>query len=793
MLAHSVEKRFIAIILAVLVLLVVPLFVLFFQLSAARYEKDALDRGQIVLEANAKALGKPLWDFDIESVKQIARAIATGRSVTDVQVRDVSGEIDITMPHSPAHKFEGERLTAEVTYQSMSGLKTVGTLEMHFAPQSMFTGDRTDLAFIAIFAIAVLAIFITAIIGNRQMVIKPLLKLTAAIEATRRLGFRHHVDWIADDEMGALAANFNEMQERLAREENELKRAHARATEIYNRTPAMLYSVDADDNLIAVSDYWLLATGYIRQAVVGRPFASLLEPEYRNLYGARRHTSPKGHLDNGVTLRFRCADGRVIDVLIMEAAMAETASEISLALSVMTDVTELKAAERQNHLQAITDHLTGILNRQGFETAIEDKIRIANLEKSELACLFVDLDRFKWINDNLGHAAGDEVLKNVVAAIGGQLGPTDTIARLGGDEFAVLISARSAQTAALEVAARIGDAVERQMEVAGSIVKLSASIGIALYPEHAPNAADLLQKSDLAMYARKKAGKNGTRFFDPDLANAARNRAFMEKNIEAGLREDWFDAYLQPIFNLQTGRISGFEALMRLVHPIEGIIAPAGIIQIAEETGSISRVGERIFEKAVSRLASFSKHAALSDAYIAVNISPLQFEPGMLDRMMAVLMKWGVHPSQIVVEITEAVLMHHNPVIQQVLEALSKSGFRIALDDFGTGYSSLSYLNRFPVDIVKIDQSFIRSMTEDDEASRKKSRMLVEGIKTISHQMNCIVVAEGIETQEQRDALAAMGVDAGQGYFFSRPLPALEIIAKYAAIQETPLPAAKSA
>ena len=793
MLAHSVEKRFIAIILAVLVLLVVPLFVLFFQLSAARYEKDALDRGQIVLEANAKALGKPLWDFDIESVKQIARAIATGRSVTDVQVRDVSGEIDITMPHSPAHKFEGERLTAEVTYQSMSGLKTVGTLEMHFAPQSMFTGDRTDLAFIAIFAIAVLAIFITAIIGNRQMVIKPLLKLTAAIEATRRLGFRHHVDWIADDEMGALAANFNEMQERLAREENELKRAHARATEIYNRTPAMLYSVDADDNLIAVSDYWLLATGYIRQAVVGRPFASLLEPEYRNLYGARRHTSPKGHLDNGVTLRFRCADGRVIDVLIMEATMAETASEISLALSVMTDVTELKAAERQNHLQAITDHLTGILNRQGFETAIEDKIRIANLEKSELACLFVDLDRFKWINDNLGHAAGDEVLKNVVAAIGGQLGPTDTIARLGGDEFAVLISARSAQTAALEVAARIGDAVERQMEVAGSIVKLSASIGIALYPEHAPNAADLLQKSDLAMYARKKAGKNGTRFFDPDLANAARNRAFMEKNIEAGLREDWFDAYLQPIFNLQTGRISGFEALMRLVHPIEGIIAPAGIIQIAEETGSISRVGERIFEKAVSRLASFSKHAALSDAYIAVNISPLQFEPGMLDRMMAVLMKWGVHPSQIVVEITEAVLMHHNPVIQQVLEALSKSGFRIALDDFGTGYSSLSYLNRFPVDIVKIDQSFIRSMTEDDEASRKKSRMLVEGIKTISHQMNCIVVAEGIETQEQRDALAAMGVDAGQGYFFSRPLPALEIIAKYAAIQETPLPAAKSA
>ncbi|MDB5550840.1 MAG: diguanylate cyclase domain protein [Rhizobium sp.] len=794
MLAHSVEKRFIAIIFAVLVLLVAPLFVLFFQLSAARYEKDVLDRGEIMLEANAKALGKPLWDFDTESVKQISRAIATGRSVIGVHVRDASGEIDFALPEKQPPALEGKLLTAEVTYQSLSGLRTVGTLEMRLAPQSMFTGDHLgDLAFIAIFLIAVLAIFVSAIIGNRQMVIKPLLKLTAAIEATRRLGFRHHVDWVADDEMGALAANFNEMQERLAREENELKRAHARTTEIYNRTPAMLYSVDVDDNLIAVSDYWLLATGYTRQAVVGRPFASLLEPECRNLYGARRHTSLDGHLDNAVTLRFRCADGRVIDALIMEAAMEETAGETSLALSVMTDVTELKAAERQNHLQAITDHLTGLLNRQGFEMAIEDKIRIADLEKSELACLFVDLDRFKWINDNLGHAAGDEVLKNVVAAIGTQLRPADTIARLGGDEFAILVSARSAKQAALEIAARIGTAVERQMDIAGSIVKLSASIGIALYPEHAPNAAELLQKSDLAMYARKKAGKNGTRFFDPDLANAARNRAFMEKNIEAGLREDWFDAYLQPIFNLQTGRIAGFEALMRLVHPIEGIIPPAGIIQIAEETGSITRVGERIFEKAVSRLASFSKHPALGDAYIAVNISPLQFEPGMLDRMTAMLMKWGVQPSQIVVEITEAVLMHHNPAIQQVLEAMCKAGFRIALDDFGTGYSSLSYLNRFPVDIVKIDQSFIRSMTEDDEASRRKSRMLVEGIKTISHQMNCIVVAEGIEKQEQRDALAAMGVDAGQGYFFSRPLPALEIIAKYSAIQEPSLPVAKSA
>lgn len=211
---------------------------------------------------------------------------------------------------------------------------------------------------------------------------------------------------------------------------------------------------------------------------------------------------------------------------------------------------------------------------------------------------------------------------------------------------------------------------------------------------------------------------------------------------------------------------------MRLVHPIEGIIAPGGIIHIAEETGSITRIGERIFDKAVGRLKSFSGITELANAYVAVNISPLQFEPTLLERMAAVLLKWGIHPSRIVVEITEAVLMHNDPVIHQVLDTMTSSGFRIALDDFGTGYSSLSYLNRFHVDIVKIDQSFIRSMTGSDEAASKKSLMLVEGIKTISHQMGCTVVAEGVETQEQSRLLLLLKCDEMQGFLVSRPVPA---------------------
>lgn len=785
MLANSVERRFVAIIFAVLVFFVAPLFLLFFYLTNERYRQDSLDRGQIVLEANAKALGKPLWDLDSESVGQIANAVAAGPSVNSVHVRDYSGVIDITVPDPNKAGVltidpDSTRLTTEIMHDAIGGVIKVGVIEMDITPRSMFADERrNDFAFIAIFAAAILAIFLTAIMGNRLMVMRPLQRLTAAIDATRRLGSRHHVDWVSDDEMGTLASNFNEMQERLAREESGLRQAHARVSQVYNRTPAMLYSIDNRDRIIAVSDYMLLATGYERDQIIGRPFADLLEPESRLRYAERDRTPGNGAGDRSITLRFRCADDRIIDVLIRETVMEPMLSQPVSGISVMTDVTELKAAERKNHLQAITDHLTGLLNRQGFETAIEDAIATADRQGAELACLFIDLDRFKWINDNLGHAAGDDVLRHVVSVIREQVSPATVVARLGGDEFAILLHGQPAMETAIETADRISQAMERKVEIAGTLVQLSASIGIALYPQHAPNASELLQKSDLAMYARKKSGKNGTRLFDSNLANEARDRAFTEKNIEAGLREDWFDAYLQPIHDLKTGRIAGFEALMRLVHPIEGIIAPAGIVKIAEETGSIGRIGDRIFEKAVARIKSFASIPEIADTYVAVNISPLQFEPALLDRMAAVLLKWGVHPSRIVIEITEAVLMHHDPIIQQVLEAMATYGFRIALDDFGTGYSSLSYLNRFQVDIVKIDQCFIRSMTGGDETARHKSRMLVEGIKTISHQMGCIVVAEGVETEEQRDKLQAIGVDAGQGYLFSRPVPATDIAARF--------------
>ncbi len=767
---HSVEKRFLLIICSAVFAFVIPLFGLFFYLSAERTLTERRERIDLTISTNAQALGKPLWDFDIDSARKVAAAIAAGNEIEAVHVRDSSGSIAISISTTGTkHDVEPRRISTPIYYPSVDGDKYVGTLEIEVDNGGLMStiGSR-DINFMFIFVFAVAIVFLAAVIANRVIVIRPLLRLTDAVISTRRSGYRQRVNWHSRDEMGLLAENFNEMQSELAHEESALKAAHAMVQAVYNKTPAMLYMIDADGRIAAVSDYWMFATGYSREEVTGRHFTEFLAR------GATWDISCKiGHAPssepNGATVKFQCADGRIIDVLIRETPMGETTGPTSV-LCVMTDVTELKEAETRNHLQAITDHLTGLLNRQGFEAALDGKIMDADKRGHEVACLFVDLDRFKWINDNMGHAAGDEVLKEVVSRASQQLRPTDIIARLGGDEFAILISAPEAEAIARGISERIKATFAAPFTPDGASVTLSASIGIALYPHHATCAAELLQKSDLAMYARKRNGKNGTEVFNDSIADTARERAELERYINEALENDWFDAWLQPICDLKTGQPTNFEALMRLRHPAHGILPPAKIIAVAEENGTIEAIGNVILKKAVDYLARISRIPGLETACMSINFSPLQLNADLLARMSDILMKSGVQPARIALEITEAVLMRNNPEINMVLRGLRDCGMSIALDDFGTGYSSLSYLHRFPVNIVKVDRSFVAALHPDSAVERDKPYLLVQGINTIAQHLKCKVVAEGIETPSQREILKDMGIQYGQGYLFSRPL-----------------------
>lgn len=776
---HSVERRFLAIVSGVLLVIVAPLFTLLLSLSYSEATSSQADRLEILIVANAQALGRPLWDLDDDSINQITGNLVTDPAIYMVRVKDSFGQLDITQTSSTSYTGATSTMSRDIFYKNLDGETKVGTIKVFFRNVSLFSSlNGIALSFLSIFVLAILTVFAAAIIGNRMMIMRPLMRLTAAIEATRRLGSRHHVDWRSSDEMGRLAKSFNEMQTQLEREEHEIKRAHRRATDIYNRTPAMLFSLDPNNRVAAVSDYWVEATGYSRGEALGCRFEAFLHPDDRESFRQRHQDRATDPGTAELTVRFVCADGRLMDVLISEKTL-ETSIEATSAdiLCVMTDVTELRQSEQRNGLQAISDHLTGLLNRQGFEAMLDQKILAVDATETKLACLFVDLDRFKNVNDNFGHAAGDSVLRQFVCRLKSVLGPQDSASRLGGDEFALLLAGENADERALKLCDKIGAMFNEPFMANGQGIRLSASIGVAIYPEHASSASELLQRSDLAMYTRKRAGKNGAQVFDAIIMNETRQRAEIEQEIEQAIEENWLEAHFQPILNLTTGATCGFEALMRLSHPRKGLLPPGPIISVAEDNGSIKRLGNRILEQSIRNLAELSNVPGLETAYVAVNFSAQQFETGLPTRIAGFLHRYGVVPTRLVIEITEAVLMHDDPQVRAVLNALGQLGCRIALDDFGTGYSSLSYLNRFPVDIVKIDQSFTRSISDDAPDISKKSRMLVEGISAISHKMNCMVIAEGIETEEQMTMLQEIGVDCGQGYLFSRPT-AVELLAE---------------
>lgn len=790
---HSVERRFIIIVSLVFLSVVAPLVASLIGMSFRDAQTRQAKHLELLIESNMQAMSGPLAAQDDEMVNHLSGLLISDPAILKVTVQNVSGELKITQTSGPFDP-QAEKLarTLSITRQTTDGSVVIGTMTVYPKPISVLSAmSRTELGIIAIFAFAITCVFAGSIISNRMMIMRPLMKLTAAIEATRRLGNRQHVDWNSSDELGRLATSFNAMQTALEQEERLQQTAHQRTSEIYQYTPAMLFTLNAFDQISAVSDYWIEATGFQRDNVIGMNFAELIHPEDRGAYLERKKYSSVKSDDKqllDLTLRFICADGRQMDVLILEKELHNSDNGMTNeALSVMTDVTELRQSEKRNRLQAITDHLTGLYNRQGFENMLDKRLQDADQDGSELACLFIDLDRFKIINDSLGHAAGDTLLKVFTQQLKPLLLPRDVASRFGGDEFAALLIGKDAAERATELCEAIAKMAEYPVEIDGQTIRLTASIGVALYPSQSSNAAELMLNADMAMYVRKRQGRNGYQVFDPSITSSVRERAEIENDIEQALENNWFEAHFQPIHDLTIGKIRGFEALMRLNHPQKGLIAPAPIIAVAEENGTIGQIGDLILEAAIANLARLSKLPELADTYVAVNFSALQFEIGTATRVASLLHRHDIAANRLVIEITEAILMSDNTQIRSILKELQDYGCRIALDDFGTGYSSLSYLTRFPVDIIKIDQSFTSSISSSDTEVSERSRLLVEGICAISHRMDCWVVAEGIENADQAEMLLAMGVDFGQGYHFAKPLSMAALEARFS--QKTSLSA----
>ncbi len=413
------------------------------------------------------------------------------------------------------------------------------------------------------------------------------------------------------------------------------------------------------------------------------------------------------------------------------------------------------------------DALTGLPNR----TLLIDRLRrvLARRQGTSVGVLFIDLDDFKTVNDSLGHASGDALLVQIADRLRAAVRPEDTAARLGGDEFAVLVESALTEEELLALARRILDDLGAPVHLDGHALLPRASIGVAT--GHGTAADTVLRNADVAMYVAKQAGKGTVALFHPDMHATLIDSLELKTDLAHALTGDQLLVHYQPLVDLATGRTTGVEALLRWQHPTRGLVSPAEFIPLAEETGLIVPIGLWVLEQACAQVRAWQlAHPTVPALYASVNLSVRQMrEPGLVDDVIRVLDATGLPAQSLTLEITESVLLEHGQ-LGSVLEQLRALGVRLAIDDFGTGYSSLGYLQQFPVDVVKIDRSFIQALQTGGS-----NPALVASIIDIAAALNANTVAEGIEEQNQIDALRALGCTTGQGFHLARPMPAEEL------------------
>ena len=423
-----------------------------------------------------------------------------------------------------------------------------------------------------------------------------------------------------------------------------------------------------------------------------------------------------------------------------------------------------------NEHQLLHDALTGLPNR----TLLVDRVRgaLATADGRMIGVLFVDIDGFKQVNDTSGHGVGDDLLRSVAERLQAVTRPTDTCARVGGDEFGVLLTGLDTPNQALQAAERFRDAINTPMIVAGRSVDLSASIGVAV-GTRAATPDDLLRNADMAMYAGKRSGKGRAKLYEPAMHAALLREAELDADLRRAIADEEFVLHYQPIVHLGDGTIEGFEALVRWDHPTRGQLPPAEFIDRIEETGLVVSLGSWVVRDACRQLAAWDSLSPDRALRVSVNVSARQLQDDAFVHVVgAALEDSGLDPGRLTLEITEGSVMQGSWQHVSRLHALRGIGVKLAIDDFGTGYSALSYLRRLPVDVIKIDKSFVDGVLRGPE-----DRAIAAAVVTLARSLNLSTVAEGIETAGQRDVLADLGCDRGQGYLYSRPLPADEAAA----------------
>lgn len=557
---------------------------------------------------------------------------------------------------------------------------------------------------------------------------------------------------------------------RLEQEASDRKRAEDNlnlAANVIKSSNEAIVITDVAADIVDVNEAFCEVTGYSRDEVIGKNPRMMASGRHDRGFWAQvwRELGETGQWRGEVWDRRK--NGEIFPKLLSISTVTDDRGRVTNYVGIFSDISRMKATEQRLVRMAHYDPLTGLSNRALFRDRIRQALARADRTRNAVAVMFLDLDGFKTVNDTLGHPVGDELLVAVGNRLRDCVRKTDTVARMGGDEFTLLLSdfadVRSIEFLARKVVARLSES----FTVAGRKIFITASIGIALYPGDGADADDLLQNADTAMYHVKERGKNGFQYFSREMNLKALDRLELETALREGLQRQEFELYYQPQVDLHTGRICGSEALIRWNHPTRGQVSPIRFIGLAEETGLIRPLGEWVLRSACEQTRLWLSQG-LPPLRVAVNISGRQIDGYETVYTVArILEETDMNPSLLDLEVTESTLMQDKEEAVEILKGLKRFGLQVSIDDFGTGYSSLSHLKRFPVDKLKIDQSFVRNVTTDpdDEA-------IVNAIIAVGHSLKLKVMAEGVETKEHLEFLKRQGCDQIQGYYVSRPMPA---------------------
>ncbi len=551
----------------------------------------------------------------------------------------------------------------------------------------------------------------------------------------------------------------------------EQKKKLQQSATVFENTEEGILITDKEGLIISANKAFEVMTGYRENEIVGQTPAFLQSGKQDEIFYKTmwEHVVKEGVWKGKIFDRTRSGD--LIPIWLSITAVKDEQGEVSNYISIHTNLQEIVKTQEKADFLAYHDSLTLLPNRINFEEYLDHALKLATRNSTKFALLFIDLDRFKVINDTLGHHIGDELLKRVSGRIRAVLRDADMLARLGGDEFVVVLESLEHEHDAAYVSEKILAAVKEPIEVDAYTLNTSASIGIAIYPNDGMDRNTIVKHADSAMYHAKELGKNRYQYYTVKLSVDVEYRLEMEQALRHAIENNELFVVYQPQYDLKSKKIIGAEALLRWNNSTLGQVSPADFIPVAEDIGMIFSIGDFVFEEACRTFMQWQS-AGLELELISVNLSTVQFrQKNLVDRFKKIIDKTGIDPQCIEIEITESYFMEFTSSNQNALRDLRNLGLKIAIDDFGTGYSSMSYLKQIPIDTIKVDKSFVDGIPDDENDVK-----IAQAIMALAKSLGYSVVAEGIETEKQEEALREYGCDYGQGFLFSPPVSADELM-----------------